>query len=86
MLQCPKCEGKKTIQCPTCGGDGHRYFVPVLDFWEADCTQCYGEGTVKCPECEGHGEVFHAVHSPILRAPMDSNGMCDSHGYPGTLK
>jgi len=69
MYLCPKCEGGKTIKCPTCGGKDNKYFVPVLDFWESDCTECYGLGTVKCPDCDGRAHVLQAPpHSPIRTA------------------
>lgn len=77
MFVCPKCESKKTIICPTCDGDGHRYFVPLLDFWEADCAQCYGNGYIKCPDCEADSELLQIIPPFIIQAPKDANPRCE---------
>ena len=73
MAVCPKCEGKKAITCPSCNGDGHRYFVPVLDFWESGCSKCYGVGTITCNICEGSGDVFQISTSSAIQTIKETN-------------
>ena len=60
MNNCSSCEGSGTVTCPTCGGEGLKYFVPILDIWESGCSACYGLGTVLCPDCAPAGQ--HALH------------------------
>lgn len=77
MFVCPQCEGKKAVKCPTCDGNGLRYFVPVLDFWESDCTECYGTGEVKCPCCDGVGEISGMLPASISQTPRAFAAACD---------
>ena len=46
MNASPSCDGGNTIKCPACDGQGRKYFVPVLGFWESGCDECYGLGIV----------------------------------------
>lgn len=57
MTICPDCEGKNVVPCVKCDGKGDKYFVPVLDIWEADCNECYGSGVSTCVMCNGVGYV-----------------------------
>lgn len=77
MFVCPQCEGKMTIKCPTCDGNGLKYFVPVLDIWESDCGECYGTGHVKCPVCEGAGEVAPMLPGSIIPGPRAFTVACE---------
>lgn len=68
MTTCPECEGKKVVPCAKCDGKGDKYFVPVLDIWEAACTDCYGSGVATCSVCNGLGYTALTVPaSPELR-------------------
>lgn len=77
MFVCPQCEGKKTVTCPTCDGNGLKYFVPVLDIWESDCNECYGTGHVKCPVCDGVGEVGPMLPSSAPKRPRVFTAVCE---------
>ena len=60
MATCSRCDGFGIVECPSCNGQEHNYFVPLLGIWESDCSDCYGLGNITCPECEGDGEIFDA--------------------------
>jgi len=57
MSICTRCDGKGTIECPTCDGKGRKYLVPFLGLVALDCSGCNGLGDINCPACEGLGEV-----------------------------
>lgn len=77
MFMCPQCEGKKTIKCPTCDGNGLKFFVPVLDIWESDCNECYGVGHVRCPVCEGVGQLSPLLPGTRTKTPTVFTSACD---------
>ena len=57
MANCLMCDGTGTIKCPTCGGQGRKYLVPILGLGALNCSGCNGQGEINCPNCEGYGEV-----------------------------
>ncbi len=73
MIICPTCDGSKTVKCSSCEGEGHKYFVPLLGFWESDCTECYGLGNIDCPDCEGLGEICPVIPNPVNHFHSESN-------------
>jgi len=47
-IDCPFCEGLKTVRCHACGG---------LSGPERPCMTCGGSGEVPCRACDGEGHV-----------------------------
>jgi hypothetical protein len=54
MATCPKCNGKKYHNCPSCGGSGKIY--PFIGS-SYTCSNCKGSDSVKCNVCGGKGHV-----------------------------
>ena len=49
---CSRCMGWGDIQCPMCGGRGHR----MQDGHIQQCFKCHGRGKVSCSNCGGTGK------------------------------
>ena len=54
MATCKRCNGKGTIKCPICKGQGR--IIPIFGS-SYPCKHCGGSGEVTCPECQGKGTV-----------------------------
>lgn len=61
--ECPTCDKRGVIVCPSCGGTGHSAVVK-----EAKCSLCNMTGEVSCPTCQGKGE-FLVVPQQSERRP-----------------
>jgi hypothetical protein len=59
---CPRCEGTKEIQCPSCTGQGERF--------GQRCLRCIGRCEIICPRCKGRGAVVNR-YSCAASAPKN---------------
>lgn len=69
---CPFCDGRGTIECGDCGGEGGWpacdtgvYNVPIGHV--VDCKGCNGRGEFECPSCDGEGIRGPAAHSEEIQ-------------------
>ncbi len=54
---CLQCQGKGTIPCPRCHGEGHVALNMAGIDTTSSCDHCYGSGKIKCTTCDGTGTV-----------------------------
>lgn len=51
MVECKKCEGLGTIECPDCSDGNYQFFM------SGQCSTCNSNLFLPCPDCEGKGKV-----------------------------
>lgn len=75
--ECPRCNGRKMIECPDCKGSGYGKSRKTSKV----CPMCHGSGRIehrfssgsaRCPHCGGKGKVFSTPSSVCER--------CDGRG------
>lgn len=57
VYDCNVCQGKKTLKCPRCNGNGVTTSYQRLSNEIVKCTYCGGDGRIKCNGCHGSGKI-----------------------------
>lgn len=75
-VDCPECQGKRILPCPTCNGSG---LCPTCQGKKrtGGCSECGDTGTIatKCVRCSGDGKCADCVNKkPCARC--DGRGLC----------
>lgn len=73
--ECPTCQGKGSIVCDGCGGNGKS-----LVAMNARCARCQGQKTVVCPECKGREIMDGGLYVPERAENRPTTGTVASVG------